>query len=51
MRHPGLGQSAYEPPRLEVIGAVEALTETIDKKYGASDGYTLLGIAITNASP
>jgi hypothetical protein len=51
MRRTDLGQHAYEPPRLEVLGTVEALTETINKKYGASDGYTLMGVAIANASP
>ena len=51
MRRTDLGQSDYEPPKLVVLGAVEALTETIDKKYGSSDGFTFMGIAITNASP
>jgi len=51
MRSTDLGQPNYEPPRLVVLGAVEALTETTDKKYGASDGFTFMGIAITNASP
>jgi hypothetical protein len=51
MRRTDLGPPAYEPPRLEVLGAVEALTETIDKKFGPTDGYTLMGIGITNASP
>lgn len=51
MRRTDLGSRPYEPPRLEVLGAVQALTETIDKKYGLTDGYTLMGVAITNASP
>jgi hypothetical protein len=51
MRRTVLGPHTYEPPRLEVLGAVEALTETIDKKFGPTDGYTLMGIGITNASP
>jgi hypothetical protein len=51
MRRTDLGQPAYEPPRLVVLGAVEALTETIDKKFGPTDGYTLMGVAISNASP
>jgi hypothetical protein len=45
------GQPDYEAPRLQVLGSIEALTETIDKKYGPTDGYTLMGIAIANASP
>ena len=51
MRSSDLGQRDYEPPKLVVLGAVEALTETTDKKYGASDGFTFMGVAITNASP
>jgi hypothetical protein len=51
MRRTDLGRQPYEPPRLEVLGDVEALTETIDKKYGRSDGFTLMGVAIMNASP
>jgi hypothetical protein len=51
MRRTDLGQTAYEPPRLEVLGAVDALTETTDKKFGPTDGYTLMGVAIANASP
>jgi hypothetical protein len=49
MSHPQDAQ--YEPPRLQVLGTVEVLTELQDKKYGATDGYTFMGVAITNASP
>jgi hypothetical protein len=41
----------YEAPVLRVVGSVQELTLQIDKKYGPSDGYTLMGIGITNASP
>jgi hypothetical protein len=40
----------YEPPALNPLGAVHALTQTQDKKYGDSDGFTFMGTAITNAS-
>ena len=43
--------AGYESPRLEVLGTVEALTALTDKKFGATDGYTFMGIAIANASP
>jgi hypothetical protein len=41
----------YEAPALRVVGSIQELTLQIDKKYGPSDGYTLMGIGITNASP
>jgi hypothetical protein len=41
---------AYEAPALKVLGTVHSLTQT-DKKYGTSDGYTFLGVDITNNSP
>jgi hypothetical protein len=41
----------YEAPVLKVVGSIHELTLQIDKKYGPSDGYTLMGIGITNASP
>jgi hypothetical protein len=40
----------YEPPALMVLGSVHALTQTQDKKYGVSDGFTFMGDSITNAS-
>jgi hypothetical protein len=40
----------YEAPALTVLGKVERLTETQDKKYGASDGFTFMGVSITNSS-
>jgi hypothetical protein len=40
----------YEPPALSVLGTVHALTQVTDKKYGVSDGFTFMGVAITNAS-
>jgi hypothetical protein len=44
-------RQSYEAPVLKVVGKVSELTLQIDKKYGASDGFTFMGIAITNASP
>ncbi len=40
----------YEPPTVRIIGSIRELTLT-DKKYGPTDGYTLMGVAISNASP
>jgi hypothetical protein len=40
---------SYERPALEVLGSVHSLTQQ-DKKYGASDGYTFMGVNITNNS-
>jgi hypothetical protein len=40
----------YEPPKLTVLGSVHGLTQTQDKKYGHSDGFTFMGNSITNAS-
>jgi hypothetical protein len=40
----------YEPPTVRVIGSIRELTLT-DKKFGPTDGYTLMGVAISNASP
>jgi hypothetical protein len=40
----------YEAPKLTVLGSVEGLTEQQDKKFGASDGFTFMGISITNNS-
>lgn len=44
-------RQTYEAPALKVVGSIHELTLQIDKKYGPSDGYTLMGIGITNASP
>jgi hypothetical protein len=41
----------YEAPTLKVVGSVSELTLQQDKKFGASDGFTFMGISITNASP
>ena len=41
----------YQAPALTVLGSVHALTQTQDKKYGHSDGFTFMGNAIMNASP
>ena len=40
----------YEAPALKVVGSVGALTLQ-DKKFGPTDGFTLMGVAITNNSP
>lgn len=47
---PSQSPTSYEPPALVAFGTVHALTQTQDKKYGESDGYTFMGTAITNAS-
>ena len=41
---------SYEAPRIVELGKVEQLTLTQDKKFGSSDGFTFLGIPITNNS-
>jgi hypothetical protein len=41
----------YEAPKLQVIGSVYDLTELQDKTFGATDGYTFMGVPIANASP
>jgi hypothetical protein len=40
----------YEPPSLTLLGSVHELTQVQDKKYGGSDGFTFMGIPISNAS-
>lgn len=42
---------AYAPPALTVLGSLHALTLTVPKMYGKSDGFTFMGVDITNASP
>lgn len=42
---------AYQAPALTELGSVHSLTQAQDKKFGESDGFTLMGIAITNNSP
>jgi hypothetical protein len=44
------GDSQYEAPELVILGSVVELTLDTDKKYGDSDGFTFMGIPITNAS-
>ena len=41
----------YEPPAIRTLGSVHGLTLMPDKQYGASDGFTFMGVSITNASP
>jgi hypothetical protein len=50
MMDPQLITTSYEAPSLTELGSVHAITQTQDKKYGESDGYTFMGTAITNAS-
>lgn len=40
----------YEAPSVSVLGSLHALTMQ-DKKYGSSDGFTFMGVDITNNSP
>jgi hypothetical protein len=43
---------SYEPPVLKTIGPISELTlEFGDKKFGDTDGLSLLGVPITNNSP
>jgi hypothetical protein len=44
------GGKPYEAPALRIVGSVHALTLQ-DKTYGPTDGFTLMGVAITNSSP
>jgi hypothetical protein len=44
--HPG-----YEPPAIRTLGSVHGLTQMPDKQYGSADGFTFMGVSITNASP
>jgi hypothetical protein len=51
MEQPGIGgHDRYDAPKLVVIGSVRDLTLTQDKKFGASDGFTFMGIPISNSS-
>ena len=43
-------KKAWEEPKLVVHGDVERITQQQDKEYGASDGFTFMGISIRNAS-
>ncbi len=45
----GVSGAHYEAPELIEIGTVNELTFG-DKKYGDSDGFTFMGVPITNAS-
>jgi hypothetical protein len=40
----------YEAPTLTVLGTLHGLTADQDKTFGPSDGFTFMGVAITNAS-
>ena len=47
-----VNKQSYEPPRLRVLGPLPELTQQLqDKKFGATDGFTFMGISIANASP
>lgn len=43
-------QDSYEAPALKVLGSLRELTLQ-DKKVGPTDGFTLMGVSITNNSP
>ena len=45
-----IAKLAYTPPALTVLGSLHALTMQ-DKRYGTSDGFTFMGVDITNNSP
>lgn len=40
----------YEPPRLQVLGSVHVLTQTTNKTYGPTDGFTFQGAPIVSVS-
>jgi hypothetical protein len=44
------GGKPYEAPALRIVGSVHELTLN-DKKFGPTDGFTLMGVSITNSSP
>jgi hypothetical protein len=46
-------QRQYDPPRLRVLGSVATLTQTLDKRWGGSDGWQFIGINVPvhNVSP
>jgi hypothetical protein len=44
-------KAPYEAPAIKVLGTVHELTQTQDKKFGETDGFTFMGVPITNASP
>ena len=46
-----IDKPAYAPPALTVLGSLHALTQTVPKMFGKSDGFTFMGNDITNASP
>jgi hypothetical protein len=48
---PDASSQSYERPTLTVVGPVQTLTRQIDKTFGPTDGFTFMGIGITNASP
>jgi hypothetical protein len=41
-------KKTYTTPRLTLHGTLEELTKQQDKKFGATDGFTFLGVPITN---
>lgn len=42
--------TGYVAPSLTVLGTLHGLTEDQDKKFGNTDGFTLLTVPITNNS-
>jgi hypothetical protein len=41
---------SYEPPSIRVLGSVHALTQTQNKNFGPTDGFTFQGSPIANTS-
>ena len=41
---------SYEPPKIRLLGSVHALTQTQNKNFGPTDGFTFQGSSITNTS-
>jgi len=50
MRSATTQKRPYTAPVLTVHGTLEEVTKTQDKRFGASDGFTFEGTAITNVS-
>jgi len=45
--HPDTSHAqAYEAPVVRVLGSVAELTQSCDKRFGGSDGFTFMGQAI-----
>jgi hypothetical protein len=46
--HTTSAKKIYTTPRLTLHGTLEEVTKQIDKKLGATDGFTFMGVPISN---